>query len=92
MSRSYKKQPIWKFNRHGMKKIGNHKVRQALKSDLELDLKNCLYKRYFCSWEIYDYAFLQEKTFEEYYRRQVAELSSESRDDLYKRWIACRRK
>ena len=48
MSRSYRKQPVWKDHNRGMKAMANRKVRRALNRDANFELPNSLYKRYFC--------------------------------------------
>lgn len=49
MSRSYRKQPVWKDHNRGMKAMANRKVRRALNRDVDFELPNSLYKRYFLS-------------------------------------------
>ena len=55
MSRSYRKQPVWKDHNRGMKAMANRKVRRALNRDANFELPNSLYKRYFCQYDICDY-------------------------------------
>jgi len=104
MSRSYRKQPVWKDHNRGMKAIANRKVRRALNRDHDLDLRYRLYKRYFCSWDICDYCSLVAKSFEEYYRQEVIRWKNRrhywwhkdepfpSRREVYKEWLSYRSK
>lgn len=104
MSRSYRKQPVWKDHNRGMKAIANRKVRRALNRDYDLDLKHRLYKRYFCSWDICDYRSLVPKSFEEYYQREIIRWKSNryyrwhkdepfpTRKGVYKEWLSYRNK
>ena len=56
MSRSYKKTPGGGDSKgKDNKKLANHKVRQALKKNLELPQKGTKHKRVYNSWEICDY-------------------------------------
>lgn len=104
MSRSYRKQPVWKDHNRGMKTIANRKVRRALNRDYDLDLKHHLYKRYFCSWDICDYCSLVAKDFEQYYQREVVRWKKyrfnwwykdepfPTRKEVYKEWLSYRNK
>lgn len=104
MSRSYRKQPVWKDHNHGMKAMANRKVRRALNRDHDLDLRHHLYKRYFCSWDICDYCSLVAKSFEEYYRQEIIRWKNRrnycwykdepfpSRREVYKEWLSYRSK
>lgn len=58
MSRSYRKQPVWKDHNRGMKAMANRKVRRALNRDVDFELPNSLYKRYFCQYDIVTIVFL----------------------------------
>lgn len=106
MSRSYRKQPVWKDHNHGMKAMANRKVRRALNRDHDLDLRHHLYKRYFCSWDICDYCSLVPRNFEEYYQREVIRWKNRqvrgwpfrrnepfpTRKEVYKEWLSYRNK
>ena len=66
MSRSYKKTPESGDSKgKDNKRLANHKVRQALKKNLELPKKGTKYKRVYESWKICDYFNIS--TFEEYW-------------------------
>lgn len=83
MSRSYRKQPVWKDHNRGMKTMANRKVRRALNRDIDLELPNSLYKRYFCQYDICDYCSLVPRSFERFY--QIAIRNWKSRR-LYRVW------
>lgn len=104
MSRSYRKQPVWKDHNRGMKTAANRKVRRALKRDHNLDLKHRLYKKYFCSYDICDYRSLVAANFEQYYRHELIRWKSRclnpwykdepfpTRKEAYKEWLSYRNK
>ena len=71
MSRSYRKQPVWKDHNRGMKAMANRKVRRALNRDANFELPNSLYKRYFCQYDICDYCFLVSRSFEQFYQSRI---------------------
>jgi len=70
MSRSYKKTPGGGDSKgKDNKRLANHKVRQALKKNLELPRKGTKHKRVYNSWEICDYFDIS--TFEEYWNYRL---------------------
>ena len=71
MSRSYRKQPVWKDHNRGMKAMANRKVRRALNRDANFELPNSLYKRYFCQYDICDYCSLIPCSFEQFYQSRI---------------------
>ncbi|MCM1217324.1 MAG: hypothetical protein NC548_22740 [Lachnospiraceae bacterium] len=100
MSRSYRKQPVWKDHNKGMKEIANRKVRRALNQDMDLRLPHKDYKKYFCSYDICDYRSLVEPDFERYYQEEIKlwqkrvtsyywcrDETCPTRDEAYKEWI-----
>lgn len=68
MSRSYRKFPMRKFNRSGMKKVANRRVRRY-KGEIA-DGKD--YKKVFNSWDISDYCWFKTKedAINEWYKDQ----------------------
>lgn len=102
MSRSYRKQPVWKDSGPAMKAIVNRRVRRALNRDYNLELGNSLYKRYF----FYNYSFIVAKNFEEYYQQEIVRWKNEQvrdwpfrrdepfppRREVYKEWLSYRGK
>lgn len=95
MSRSYRKQPIWKDHNKGMKRYANHSVRRALNRDLEMRLPYKSYKKLFLSYNICDYCWLIDSNFENYYKREIKLwndfqhrfTSSPNKKEVYIRWI-----
>lgn len=71
MSRSYRKQPVWKDHQKGMKKFANRKVRRALNQDFDLHLPHRSYRKYFCSYDICDYCSFVDRDFDKWYQDTV---------------------
>lgn len=104
MSRSYRKQPVWKDHNRGMKTIANRKVRRALNRDIDFELPNSLYKRYFCQYDICDYCSLVSRSFEQFYQSRVRDWKERrhywfwkdqpypTRKEVYKDWLSYRGK
>lgn len=104
MSRSYRKQPVWKDHNRGMKAIANRKVRRALNRDINFDLSNSLYKRYFCQYDICDYRAIVPRTFEQFYQIAIKHWKERrycwywrdqpkpTRKEVYKDWLSYRGK
>lgn len=101
MSRSYRKQPIWKDHNKGIKECANRKVRRALKRNLELRLPHSLYKKFFCSYDICDYRSIVSKNFEEYYQQRISSWYRylfwhkeplPTKEECYKDWLKYRNK
>ena len=81
MSRSYKKHAYCGDKKDKeLKRLANHKVRQYLKRNPEVNLKPSQFKLLFESWEICDYGWLC--SWEEYWNRQLKWYC----DDHYKRY------
>lgn len=99
MSRSYRKQPVWKDHNRGMKTIANRKVRRALNRNIDFELPNSLYKRYFCQYDICDYCSLVSRSFEQFYQIAIKrwkerkwDQSYPTRKEVYKKWLNYRSK
>lgn len=104
MSRSYRKQPVWKDHNRGMKAMANRKVRRALNRDANFELPNSLYKRYFCQYDICDYCSLIPCSFEQFYQSRIRnwkerrprwfwkDQSCPTRKEVYKDWLSYRNK
>ena len=99
MSRSYRKQPVWKDHNRGMKAMANRKVRRALNRDANFELPNSLYKRDIC-----DYCFLVSRSFEQFYQSRIRNWKERrhywfwkdqpypTRKEVYKDWLNYRGK
>lgn len=104
MSRSYRKQPVWKDHNRGMKAMANRKVRRALNRDVNFELPNSLYKRYFCQYDICDYRSLVSRSFEQFYQSRIRNWKNygyywlwkdrpyPTRKEVYKDWLSYRGK
>ena len=93
MSRSHRKQPVWKDHNSGAKRTANRRVRRIL-SNPEIVLDHGKYKRVFCSYDIFDYCSIVPRDFREYYRRSQLQYGNASQgwECAYKDWIKYRRK
>lgn len=103
MSRSYRKQPVWKDHNRGMKNKANRHVRRLLNRDPNLALPYNLYKKAFCRYDICDYCCLVPRNFEQYYREAIQEWYRwkhwgyqdrpyPTRKEVYKNWLKYRSK
>lgn len=104
MSRSYRKQTVWKDRNQGMKAMANRKVRRALNRDANFELSNSLYKRYFCQYDICDYCSLVSRNFEQFYQSCIKNWKERrhywpwkdqphpTKKEVYKDWLRYRNK
>ncbi len=92
MSRSYRKQPVWKDRAtRGGKTAANRRLRKKLKQNYELNLQNKSYRKIYDSWDICDYCSLIDNDFEKYYRKYLIFCrgmnNPPTRKEVYKQWI-----
>lgn len=95
MSRSYKKFHIYKDRNKGAKQKANRRVRRALNQNLDLVLRNNDYRKYTCSYDISDYKFFGELSFDAYYRQRILGWYNwlrqycdfPDREETYREWI-----
>lgn len=93
MSRSYKKRPIVKDRNKGMKNIANRKIRNSN------DIPNGKsYKKYFCSYDISDYAFEEslqefidryEKDYKAFLNGACKYFKEKNYEEIYREWYSC---
>lgn len=104
MSRSYRKQPVWKDHNRNSKKYANRRLRRVLNRNHDLSFPHGAYKRYNESWEICDYCSLIPRSFEQYYqwelllwrdRRNTWYFRNEpfpNKKEIYREWLRYRNK
>ena len=58
MSRSYKKYPHWTDNTRGGAKWAKRKANKKVRKIFDIS-NGCIYKRYYDTWNIHDYSFVE---------------------------------